>query len=92
MRGRKRKPLVNKLSDATVNGLLRALPRPETCGGCGMACRTTMLGGLYIPAGSARAIPYVLCDGCAKRLTDGESKADVLLAVELRIGPMRGTA
>jgi hypothetical protein len=63
-----------------------------TCGGCGADCATTRFGGLYIPAGTRHAIAYILCDRCAQRLVDGESKQDVLLAVELRLGPTRGAA
>jgi hypothetical protein len=48
---------------------------------------------MSIPAGTALVIPYILCAGClARLLLNGDAKQDVLLAVELRIGPTRGTA
>jgi hypothetical protein len=56
-------------------------------------CTTTLFGAIYIPAGSDERIAYILCDRCSSRLlSGGASKQQVFAEVELRIGPVRGSA
>ena len=62
------------------------------CGGCGVRCRETRFGALYIPTATARGIPYILCEACRVRVLNPSTRDEVLNAVGLRLGPMLGAA
>jgi hypothetical protein len=63
------------------------------CGACGVPVLKCDFGAIFIPVGTCLLIPYVLCLDCSAQLRKGrESKESIWAAVELRLGPMRGTA
>jgi hypothetical protein len=63
------------------------------CGACGEPVLMCDFGAIFIPVGTCLRIPYVLCLDCSARLRESDhAKQEVFAEVELRIGPMRGTA